>query len=117
MGLKDSIRKDVTNIFLNENDFAERIVYFFRSGGSESVSAIVERSPSAIYDPAGNVVLPVFQLTISNSCQSGITTETIDTGGDEVEVIAQLGSPIPRRCTVVAIQERDFEGAITISVV
>ena len=117
MSLKDSIRKDVTNIFLNEDDFAERIVYYFRSGGSESVSAMVERSPSAIYDPAGNVVLPVFSITISNSCQSGITTEKIDVGGDEVEVIAELGSPIPRRCTVIAKQERDFEGAITISVV
>jgi hypothetical protein len=117
MGLKDSIRKDVTNIFLNENDFAERIVYFFRSGGSESVSAIVERSPSAIYDAASNVVLPVFQLTIANSCQSGITMESIDVGGDEVEVIAELGNPIPRRCTVIAISERDFEGAITLSVV
>lgn len=117
MGLKDSIRDDMSKVFLNENDFAERIVYFFRSGGSESVSAIVERSPSAIYDAAGNVVLPVFSITISNNCKSGITTETIDTGGDEVEVVAELGSPIPRRCTVIAIQERDFEGAITISVV
>lgn len=116
MGLKDSIRNDALNIFLNENDFAERIVYFFRGGGSESVSALVDRNPPAIYDAAGNIVLPEFQITIANSCVSGITSARIDTGGDEVEIVAEYGNPVVKRCTVISVSEQDLEGTITISV-
>ena len=115
MGLKDSIRNDALNIFLNENDFAERIVYFFRGGGSESVSGLVDRNPPAIYDAAGNIVLPEFQITIANSCVSGITSARIDTG-DEVEIVAEYGRPVLKRCTVISVSEQDLEGTITISV-
>ncbi len=116
MGIKDSIRNDALNIFLNENDFAERIVYFFRGGGSESVSALVDRNPPAIYDAAGNIVLPEFQITIANSCTSGVTCARIDTGGDQIEVVAEYGNPVLKRCTVISVSEQDLEGTITISV-
>lgn len=116
MGLQDSIRSDSLKVFLNENDFAERIVYHFRDGGSESVSALVNRNPPAIYDAASNIVLPSFEITIANSCVSGITSAKIDVGGDEVDVVAEFGNPQLKRCAVLQVTEQDLEGTITFMV-
>jgi hypothetical protein len=113
MGLQDSIRSDARKVFLNENDFAERIVYHFRGGGSESVSALVNRNPPAIYDDASNIVLPSFEITIANSCVSGITSAKINVGGDEVDVVKEFGNPQLKRCAVLQVTEQDIEGTIT----
>lgn len=87
--------------------FGEPIVYFLRDGGSRSITAIIERSPLAFYDAAGNVVLPAFVLRIKDDCTEGVKASEVDTGGDEVELIAELGDVTPTRKTVLKLMSQD----------
>lgn len=111
MTLSDSIKTDVTAIFLNTDEFAETVVYYFADGGSRSIPAIVDRDPPAIYD-AGNVVMPSYVITIANSCTNGVTKAELDTGGDEVELFAEFCGVVRTRVTVLQEVERDYGGAI-----
>jgi hypothetical protein len=115
MTLKSSITNDVSAIFLNTDDFAETIVYFFRAGGSVSINAIVDRDPPAIYDAGGNIVLPAFTIEIADSSSSGVAKSAIDTGGDEVELMAEFGDVAVTRVTVVQEISGDFNGMIQLA--
>ena len=114
MTLRDSIRNDVSAIFLNTDEFAEKITYHFRDGGSVSILAIIDRDPPAFYDAAGNVVLPEFTIEINNNCLLGARSNKIDTGGDEVSLLAEIGDMIPVRKTVIRKMQEDM-GALTLA--
>lgn len=115
MSLKDSIRNDVSVIFLNVEEFAETVVYFFKGGGSRPIAAVIDRNPPEIYDPAGNVVLAAYTITIDDDCVAGVLRSEIDTGGDEVDVVAENGSAPPTRVTVLQVVEGDFGGSIQLA--
>lgn len=103
------------SVFLNEDEFAESIVYFPRSGGSVTIRAIVDREPPGFYDAAGNVVLPQYMIIIANNCTYGREYDSIDRGGDEVELVDKFGESTRKRLTVIHVSERDFGGAITLA--
>lgn len=113
MTLKDSIKADVSSVFLNADEFAESVVYKPRSGGARTIKAIVDRDPPAIYDAAGNVVLPAFRLTVRNSCTLGISSKELDTGGDAVELVRKLNEAIPATFSVMRMAYQD-EGVVEI---
>jgi hypothetical protein len=115
MSLSDSIKNDVSAIFLNTEDFAEAIVYYFAVGGSRSINAIVDRNPPAIYDAAGTVVMPSFIVTIDNDCTTGVTRGEMNTGGDEIELLAEYGDVQRTRLTVMMEVGRDFGGTIQLA--
>lgn len=115
MSLKDSIKSDVSAVFLNTEDFAESIVYFFRGGGSTPIDAIVDRDPPAFYDAAGNVVLPSFTIDIADSSSTGVLKSVLDTGGDEVELTAENGDVLATRLTVIKELESDLAGMIRLA--
>ena len=115
MTLNDSIRSDMDSVFLNEDEFAEQIVYFPRAGGQKTIKAIVDREPVGFYDAAGQVVLPAYVVTIANNSDVGIEFDDIDRGGDEVELVDKFGEAERKRLTVIHVQDRDFGGAITLA--
>lgn len=107
MTLRDAITSDVSTIFLNVNDFAETVVYYFAGGGSKTIKAIIDRSTYSFYDAAGNVVMPAFRITINNHCELGVLASKVNTGGDEVALIDEYGAVIPERVTVISITNQD----------
>ena len=80
--------------------FGESIEYVPRSGGSRSILAIVEREPPAVMDAAGNAVVPQFVVRVYNSCRSGISSQEMDTGGDQVRFVRRIGEVIPETYSV-----------------
>lgn len=89
------------------NQFGESITYLPRAGGTRSITAIIEREPPAIFDAAGNTVLPQFIVRVYNSCRSGISSKEIDTGGDEVEFLRKIGDVIPSTFSVGQLLSQD----------
>ena len=91
----------------HESYFGEPITYFLRDGGQRSFNAIINRDPPAFYDSVGNVVLPEFTIEFSRDCKDGILASEVDTGGDEVELLAEVDATIPVRKTVLKIISQD----------
>jgi hypothetical protein len=89
------------------SQFGESITYWPRAGGSRLIDAIIEREPPAIYDASGNAVMPRAVIRVYNSCRSGIASNEIDTGGDEVELELKIGDRIKKRCSVMVMQSQD----------
>lgn len=87
--------------------FGEPVIYYPLAGGTLSIDAIVERDPPAFYDAAGNVVLPSFTIRIDNNCKTGRLASDVNTGGDEVDLIAEIGDSKPTRTTVLKIMSQD----------
>ena len=114
MTLKDSIQTDGADVFLNTDEFAESITYVFRAGGSRTIKAIVDREPPAIYDAAGEVVLPDYAITIHHDTVTGVEASEIDTGGDSTHLLADLGDASTTAVTVMTIVSQDF-GMITLA--
>jgi hypothetical protein len=82
------------------SQFGESIEYVPRSGGSRSITAIVDREPPAIMDAAGNAVVPQFIVRVYNSAVSGISSQEMNTGGDQVRFVKRIGETIPATYSV-----------------
>jgi hypothetical protein len=88
-------------------NFGESITYFPQGGGSRPIQAIIDRDPPAIFDAAGNAVLPVAMVRVYNSCRSGISSHELDTGTDEIEFPLRIGDTLPKRFSVMQMQTQD----------
>lgn len=87
--------------------FGESIMYFPGAGGERPIQAIVDREPPAILDAAGNAVMPSCIIRTYNSCRSGIASNEIDTGRDEIELILKIGDAIPKRFSIMQMLSQD----------
>lgn len=87
--------------------FGEPITYHLNAGGDRSIDAIIERSPPAFYNAAGEVVLPDFAIRIYNDCKTGVLASEVDIGGDEVSLIEELGDSVLARKTVIKMVSQD----------
>lgn len=108
MGLRDSIKSDVSSVFLQTSEFAEDVRYSLRAGGSRPIKAIVDREPAAFMDARGNSVTPKYILTIRNDCQTGMQPSEIDTGGDVVRLKKDLGGTVDEDVTVLVVLSQDM---------
>lgn len=114
MTLRDTIKADSQKVFLQLADFAEEIVYRPRGGGDRTINAIVDREPVAIYDAAGNMVLPEVNIHVDNNCKTGIAASEVDTGGDLILMTVRDGDTIPRTLAVMRIIGHD-EGIVQLA--
>jgi hypothetical protein len=87
--------------------FGEPIVYFFRSGVSKSMYAIVNRQPASIYDAAGNVVTPAFTIRVEANCSRGLNAKEVDTGGDYVQLLRHPSDMEPIEASVMQLVSED----------
>ena len=89
------------------SQFGESITYLPYGGGARVISAIIDREPPAIFNPSGDAVLPKFVLRVRNSCKTGIASNEIDTGKDELEFIKQIGEAVPTRFSIAQMVSQD----------
>lgn len=89
------------------DQFGESIVYLPNGGGPRKILAIIERNPPALFDGAGNAVLPTATLRVYNSAQSGIASREVDIGVDEVEFLLKIGDSIPKRFSFMTLMSQD----------
>jgi hypothetical protein len=87
--------------------FGERIVYLPRGGGRREIQAIVERDPPAVFDASGNAVMPTATFRVYNSCRSGIASQEVDTGKDEIEMKLKVGDQQPKTFSVMTLLAQD----------
>ena len=92
MTLRELMADDVLNVLLNEDEFAETIVYTALGDAPISVKAIVERNPP---EPIGNppkMVAGRMVITVANDALLGISSATINVGGDTVTLAPRIGA-------------------------
>ncbi len=83
--------------------FGESLTYWPYGGGRREIYAIIERSPPAIFDAAGNAMMPTATIQIHNSCRSGISSREVNIGKDEVEFVLRIGETIPKRFSLMTL--------------
>lgn len=89
------------------NQFGEPVIYKFRAGGQRPITAIVVRDPPAIYNAAGEVVVPKFTIRFKDDCTKGVRPSEIDTGGDKVALHAEIGDVTRTTVTVMQLVSQD----------
>lgn len=82
--------EQTTKRFLVPNliwNFGETVEYFAGGTGvSKTISAMVERSESAILQEIGEVVIDAVIVRVSNDSVKGIDSKKLDTGRDRIAV-------------------------------
>ena len=76
-------RTAVTNLV---RQFGESIEYHASGSSGRSVNAIVVRDPIAILSEIGDALTGSMIVRVSNNDTDGISSTTIDTGTDRVEI-------------------------------
>lgn len=107
MTLKDQMLTDATAVFLNEDEFAESIVYRPFNGTPRTISALVTRNP-----PADLNGVPYAQGTfvmiveVANSETTGIALSELNTGKDFADIAEKYGGTAKQR-TIVKLVDQD----------
>jgi hypothetical protein len=104
--LHDLIKQDAESVFCNADDFAESIVYYKRNGRSREIKAVVTRTNAAILPEGSDLNTPVFEIAVPNDQSSGIASDELDLGGDEIGLSPRVGQPVSRR-SIVRLLEHD----------
>lgn len=115
MSLKETIASDASLVFLNEDEFAEQVVYLPKGGGSRTILAVVEREPPTLMDDAGNILSPSFMIYVANSNVAGIASNEIDTGGDRIQITNRVNEVAKKTCTIMRMIDND-DGMLQIAV-
>jgi hypothetical protein len=107
MTLKSAITADAGRVFLDTSAFAETVVYHprrFRAGDSRpsrTIKAVVIReSVATVSEDGGQTILPAFEVHVANDPVTGISSEELDTGGDQIELPIRDGKPASRRAVM-----------------
>lgn len=117
MSLKDRIELDAGGVFLNSDHFAESVVYhphrFHTDAARESrtIKAVVIRNQVATFNP-DEQILEEYEVRVANDSDSGISSEELDTGGDQIEFAPRVGET-PRRISIQMLTEHD-EGMLVL---
>ena len=106
MSLHDMIKADAVNVFANQNDFAEPVVYIKRTGKARSINAIVVRDMLSILPEDGDTITPVFEIHVANDNIKGIASDELDLGGDCIAFSVRVGEK-PTRRTIMKLLAHD----------
>jgi hypothetical protein len=103
MSLRDSIANDALSVFLVVDDFAEVVTYYPHRFYGDTVreprviKAVVMREQITALSEDVVTNLPMFQVHVANDPVDGISSEELDTGGDQIELSPRDGEPAQRR--------------------
>lgn len=113
MTLKNAIDSDAKSLFINVSDFAEVVIYAPRQQSGKpfraqrSVNAVVFRESLQSVDEDDNEsITPMFMVHVANDSISGIASNEIDCGGDQIILSIRDGLP-PVARTIMRIDEQD----------
>lgn len=108
MTLKNQMATDAVTVFLNEDEFAESIVYMPREGGQRTISAIVNRSPPADMNGVPYAqAIPVYHVQVANNATTGISVDELDTNKDQIELPDKDGGTVTTTRTITKLIEQD----------
>lgn len=91
------MQADALGVFCNLNDFAETVVYYKRSGLSRSIKAVVQREAFEINPEDGDAIVPLFEVHVANDATTGISSEELNRGGDQIAFPTRIGQPAEKR--------------------
>lgn len=103
MTLRDTIHDDGFTIFCNADEFAEQVVYYpHRFYGeaardARTIKAVVEREELAAADNQAAGTLQIFTVHVHNDVVTGISSDELDTGGDQIEFAPRDGKASERK--------------------
>jgi len=99
MTLHDMIEDDAATVFCNTNDFAESVTYWARDAGAgRAINAVVMREQIAAFEAdGGQVNLPSFEVHVANDAATGISSDDLDIGGDQIELPPRDGKAAVRK--------------------
>jgi len=89
------------------DNFGESIAYIPACGQRRVISAIVERNPPAVFDAAGNAVMPTATIRVYNSNTSGIASKSVDIGSDQIEFKMNIGDMKPKTFSLMTMMSQD----------
>lgn len=117
MSLADQIAADAASVFLNSDDFAETVTYYphrFHTGAvrdPREIRAIVTRNQVQTNGPDEQIA-PEFEVRVANNSTTGISSDELDTGGDQIGLAVRIGDT-PTRRSVQYLVEHD-EGMLVL---
>lgn len=112
MTLKDQLLIDASAVFCNADDFAEAVTYYpHRFYGAvlrapRAINAVVFREQIAALVEDVETVLPVYEVHVVNNAATGISSDEIDTGGDQIELPSRDSKPAEKK-TITRIITQD----------
>lgn len=71
--------------------FGDTVTYKPRGGGTRSISAVITRERPEGLDGAPHGHAPVVTIEVINDSTTGISSDEVDTGGDNVNLAVRLG--------------------------
>lgn len=84
----------------------ESVTYYPKAGGSRAITAIVNRGQPGSLDGAPHGVSPRLIIYVANDSTTGISSDEIDIGGDELKVAVRIGETAQnRRITKIATMD------------
>ena len=112
MTLRAMIEADAATVFCSVNDFAEAVTYYpHRFYGAalrspRAINAVVFREQIASLTEDVETVLPVYEVHVANDSVTGISSNEIDTGGDQIELPSRDGKTAEKK-TITRIVTQD----------
>lgn len=110
MSLHDVIKEDGIKVFCNVNDFAETVTYHPFREQPRAINAVIERQQMSLNPEDGDILSPVFFVHVANDSQTGISSDELNVGGDQIEIAVRVGEQ-PRLRTIQRLLYHD-EGII-----
>lgn len=86
--------------------FGDEITYFKRDGSpARVIEAMVIRDPMRIINETGDVNSKAFIVRVHNDSVTGIGSDEINTGGDQISVASRVGETAERRSIVQVLND------------
>lgn len=95
--------------------FGESITYAPRCGPVRVIDAIVDRNPPGILDASGEAVFPSATVQVYNSATSGISSDEVDIGKDELLMALKIGDATAKRFSMLTMTSQSG-GVVTLAV-
>lgn len=112
MTLKSQLSTDAISVFCNTDDFAETVTYYPHRyyndtlRANRSIKAVVLRESITVLSEDGDTVAPVWQVHVANDSTTGINSNELDIGGDQIGFPPREGETAERR-TITRLMEHD----------
>ena len=88
MTLRDLAAKDVQDVVLNDQDFAEQVTYKPKAGGSVTINALPMRGEPDAREESGSHRYRGSMLRIANHATLGVVTPKL---GDKIDMVQRVG--------------------------
>ena len=100
MTLRDRIVTDAGSVFLNSDHFAESVTYYPHRFGTAAtprvIKAVVTRIQVAVFNP-DEQILPEFEVRVANDSTTGISSDEVNSGGDQIKLEVRIGETATKR--------------------